>query len=118
MHILTTILNELAKQNKTQKDLCDHLQIKNQAFSDWKSGKSRSYQKYLPQIAEYLNVPIDFLLGKELQPTNPYNLSIDEQAEVEEIIANYRACDNAGKHKIVEVSRIEAQAFQQKRKDS
>ena len=118
MHILTTILNELTKQNKTQKDLCDHLNIKNQAFSDWKSGKSRSYQKYLPQIAEYLNLPIDFLLGKEIQPSNPYNLTIEEQAEVEEIIANYRACDNAGKHRIVELSRTEAEMFRQKRKDS
>ena len=46
-----------------QKELAEFLQIKN--VSDWKSGKSKSYTKYLPQIAEFFGVSVDYLLGKE-----------------------------------------------------
>ncbi len=65
MHILNNIIKELSIQSKKQKDLCEHLGVGKQAFSDWKSGKSNSYTKYLPQIADYFGVSVDYLLGKE-----------------------------------------------------
>ena len=66
--ILSTIdiiSSELSKLHKSQKDLCDYLGLKQQAYSDWKSGKSESYKKYLNNIAEFLDVPINYLLGKD-----------------------------------------------------
>lgn len=32
-------------------------------FTNWKAGRSESWKKYLPQIAEFLNVTVDELLG-------------------------------------------------------
>lgn len=61
---LDKILDELSKTSHTQKELCEYLGIGKQAFSDWKSHKSNSYLKYLPQIAEFFNVSVDYLLGK------------------------------------------------------
>ena len=64
MRILDRITEELKTQKKTQKNLCDFLGLSSNNYTDWKSGKSSSYKKYLPEIAEYLNVSIDYLLGK------------------------------------------------------
>ena len=63
MQTLQIILDELTKQNKNQKELCDFLGIKKSNFSDWKKGKSKSYKKYLPEISKFLNVPIDYLVN-------------------------------------------------------
>ena len=75
MRILDRITEELKTQKKTQKNLCDFLGLSSNNYTDWKSGKSSSYKKYLPEIAEYLNVSIDYLLGKtnikEKAPATP-----------------------------------------------
>lgn len=63
--ILDIITIELERQNKSQKDLCEYLGMTKNTYTNWKAGKSSSYKKYLPEIAEYLNVSIDYLLGKE-----------------------------------------------------
>ena len=54
----------LKEQKKTQKDLCEAIGIKKNAFTSWKNGSNESYRKHLPQIAEYLGVSVDYLLGK------------------------------------------------------
>lgn len=61
MSILDNIANELYAQRKTQKQLCDFIGIHDSAFSEWKRGKSNSYMRYLPQIAEFFGVPVDYL---------------------------------------------------------
>lgn len=64
MGTLDNIIACLKQQNKTQKDLTNHLGLSNKSFTAWKSGLSSSYNKYLPQISEFLGVSIDYLLGK------------------------------------------------------
>ena len=68
MHILDKISELLLKAHKTQKELCVFLGVGKQAFSDWKSGKSNSYTKYLPKIAEFFDVSVDFLLDNGYDP--------------------------------------------------
>lgn len=63
MDILTKISFLLKENGLKQKDLCDYLNISGNNFTDWKSGKSSSYKKYLPEIAEYLGVSVDYLIG-------------------------------------------------------
>ena len=60
--IIVSLLNE---QGKSQKELCDYLGITKNAFTDWKSGRIRSYHKHLDKIAEFFGVSVDYLLGKE-----------------------------------------------------
>lgn len=71
LHIIMSLLKQ---QQKTQKDLTDFLGIQKNAFSNWKSGNNTSYMKYLPRIADYLNVSVNYLLGKEEK-------TLDEQLE-------------------------------------
>lgn len=63
MYVLNRITALLKERGLQQKALCEHLGLKGQAYTNWKGGSNDSYMKYLPQIAEYLNVSIDYLLG-------------------------------------------------------
>lgn len=64
-NIIQNIIKLLKEQNKTQKNLTDYLGITQNAFTDWKSGRIKSYNKHLPKIAEFFDVTVDYLLGKE-----------------------------------------------------
>lgn len=68
MDTLTRILAEMKAQGVSTRDICDYLGLNIQAFTSWKSGKNSSYMKHLPQIAEYLDVSVDYLLGKTPSP--------------------------------------------------
>lgn len=65
MEILEKISKLLKEQGKKQKDLTDFLGISKNAFTDWKSGRINSYMKYLPQIAEFFGVGVDYLISSE-----------------------------------------------------
>lgn len=64
----------LIKTGKKQIDLTDYLKLKKSAFSNWKSGRNKSYLRYLPNIAEFFNVTVDYLLGKEEIKKEPAKL--------------------------------------------
>lgn len=68
MSTFDNILNLLKEQNKKQKELTDYLGISKNQFTDWKSGRIKSYNKHLDKIAEFFNVSVDYLLtGVETQ---------------------------------------------------
>lgn len=58
----------MKEQRVSQREICQYLNLTKQTFSEWKAGRSESYLKYLPQIAEYLDVSVDYLLGKTPSP--------------------------------------------------
>lgn len=63
MYSFDTILVILKKKNFTQRNLSDYLGVSEQAVASWKSGRNQAWRKYLPQIAEFLGVTVDELLG-------------------------------------------------------
>lgn len=67
MEILDKILGELKRKGFSQKELADYLELSPNNITDWKSGRSRSYTKYLPQIAKFLNVSVDYLVENEIK---------------------------------------------------
>lgn len=88
MSIVTKIINLLDEKNLSQKDLTDYLRVDKSTFSQWKNGKSQSYNKYLSKIAEFFNVPVSYLLDIEeniyTQIDNVY-LSLAKEAQDEGI---------------------------------
>lgn len=81
MDTIKKIQTLLIEQKKTQKDLCEYIGIKQQAFTEWKSGRSKSYTKYIDKIAEYLDVSIDYLLGNIDLPIYEKNDFIQEMSQ-------------------------------------
>lgn len=65
MDTLNKIKQLLKANNLKQKDLTDYLCISKNAFTNWSNGSNSSYIKHLPQIAEFFNVSIDYLAGRE-----------------------------------------------------
>lgn len=59
--IVQRIFAALEERGLQQKELAKYLSITRGVISQWKSGISNSYNKYLPQIAEYLEVSADWL---------------------------------------------------------
>ena len=87
MNTIDKIIALLKEQKKTQKDLCDFLGIDKHVFTDWKAERNKSYTKYIYQIASFLNVSVDFLLGKTDKQSNSVTLTAHEM----QIILAYRS---------------------------
>lgn len=65
MEVLHKIIQLLKQNNKKQMDLTNYLGISKNAVTNWKIGDNKSYMKHLPKIAEFFDVSVDYLLGKE-----------------------------------------------------
>ena len=70
MLTLNKIIELMDKQNCNNQKLASALGLNRQAVTDWKAGRSKSYRKYLPQIAEYFDVSVDLLLGNTEEEKN------------------------------------------------
>lgn len=60
---LDRIMSIMEIEKISQKQLTDYLGLQNTAFTKWKAGSNNSYIKHLPEIAQLLNVSVDYLLG-------------------------------------------------------
>lgn len=68
------VLAIMQSKGITQKQLADKIGVSEQKISDWKSGRIKSYMKYLNKIAEVLDVSIDELSGVEPKETPAENI--------------------------------------------
>lgn len=75
--ILSRIIELQKNRGIQQKQLCELLGINNSVFTDWKSGKCKSYTKYLYQIASILGTTPEYLRGEAEAPTNSISVSGD-----------------------------------------
>lgn len=87
------LLNELHIE---QKVLAEYLNVKPTVFSDWKAGRNSSYLKHIDKIAEFFNVSIDYLMGKDeiknrSMPEDMEQLykAIQENPEIREYVQLY-----------------------------
>ena len=65
---LYKIIELMKEQKLSQKAFTDQLGLSKASFSEWKAGRSNSYMKYLPQIAQILGTSVDSLLGAPPRP--------------------------------------------------
>lgn len=75
---LERILGCIGPGHGSAKALADALGIHPQIITNWKCGPSKSYRKYLPQIAAYFGVSVDYLLGKSDVKTEKPPVSDEE----------------------------------------
>ena len=65
MEIVQNILN-LAKEKKiTNQQLCKILETNPNKIYDWKIGKSKPSAEDVSKLADYFDVSVDYLLGRE-----------------------------------------------------
>nr|DAY28123.1 MAG TPA: Repressor protein CI [Caudoviricetes sp.] len=68
------ILSCMKMRNITDKQLTKDIGINKSAVTDWKTGKTKSYKKYIEKIADYLGVSSDYLLGRSDDPLPPVDM--------------------------------------------
>jgi len=71
MTTVEKIMQLLTDRNVEQQALASFIGVKKQTITDWKSGKTESYKKYIDKIAEFFGVTTDYLLGNETAGTKP-----------------------------------------------
>ena len=59
------VKQELKMQNKKQVDLAKHLSVQKSTLSEWLNDRNEPPMKTIVDIALYLNVSTDYLLGLE-----------------------------------------------------
>ena len=80
MDTLNRIIDLMKLKNCDNQMLASALGLNRQVVTDWKAGRSKSYMKYLPQIADYLGVTVDYLLGKPDEKEPPCEAGIPDNS--------------------------------------
>ena len=86
MNTVENILRLLQQKGRTQRELAEFLGLNESAIANWKSGTTKSYKKYINEIANFLQVPVDDLVGETIASSNElakaraaYNLRVAAQ---------------------------------------
>ena len=67
---LERIVTLIGPKRGASKELAEYLGVHPNVITNWKNGRNKSYTRYLPEIAEYFNISMDFLLYGEDHPQN------------------------------------------------
>lgn len=113
--MLERILEIIPKKHGSIKELAEALGISGNNISDWKGGRNKSYRQYLPQIAGYYGVSLDWLSGLSDEKTyknSPANVSIDEARKNADEIIDGLSPDE------IQIVRAFAQGIKAKRRQS
>jgi hypothetical protein len=67
---LNNVLSLFDSSGKNDADLEREIHLPRSIIYDWRNSRSKSYKKYLPQIASYFGISLDWLAGNnhELPP--------------------------------------------------
>lgn len=112
-----TILFELRRnRNINQSTIADHLGISQQAYLKYEKGDADPTIDTLIKIANFYNVPIDYLLGLEPAP-NPFSeMELSEEDE-EEVWKKYKSFPPEGRAFLLNVLRQLGSILQQPKSD-
>lgn len=78
------IVQLLSENGVSNKVFAEYLSIQPSMISDWKSGKTTSYNKYIGGISEFFGVSADYILGRT---------PIRTGTKWDELIKQYQLCD-------------------------
>ena len=91
MDTLNRIIELMRENDCDNQKLASALGLNRQAVTDWKANRSRSYQKYLPEIAAYFNVSVDSLIGNTENTANATVAEIGLSEHEKLMISAYRS---------------------------
>jgi len=87
--MLERILELLFEQKRSQRELAEFLGVNQQTITDWKSGKTRTYERMMPEIAEFFGISTELLISREPSLAALNQLSEDEQ----KLLDTYRSLE-------------------------
>ena len=87
------ILEEMQIQNKQQTELGEYLNVTPNIITDWKSGRLKSYRKYLHGISDFLNVSVEYLRGETDKKEKPLSENEERLKELYNLTADLTDSD-------------------------
>jgi len=63
--VQNNVIALLDASGKSDAEIEKDLHLPRSTVYDWRNGRSKSYKKYISEIASYFNVSTDYLLGNE-----------------------------------------------------
>lgn len=96
MEIIERITQTLAERGRTAYELCKTLGIQTSTMSTWKSRKKNPPAEYMPTIARFLGVSLDYLLTGNERPIPRYTTS-----EEDELLELFRNLPDSKKHEFI-----------------
>lgn len=104
--MLQRILGCIGIGHGSAKALADALGINPQIITNWKCGQSKSYRKYLPQIAEYFSIPVEYFTGELEQKEKPAAQSSEPRDPlIAELISYAEGTDEDGVRMLIEMAK-------------
>lgn len=95
-----------AKTGKSDKQLEIEIGLPRSIIYKWDNGVNQSYNKYLPKIAEYFDITVEQLLGKEGNKKSPSEKP--ESDEEKELISIFRTLSPVKQKKLIAQALLEA----------
>lgn len=106
------IFSLLDEKGMEQKALALALGTTDKTVSTWRTGRTKSYTKYLSQIAEILGTTVNYLLTGE--KNEPATVSSDRPAGLDDIDAIYQKLSPQDREALLRIARGLAAGGQQK----
>jgi len=75
------VISLLDASGKSDAEIEKDLHLPRSTVYDWRNGRSKSYKKYISEIAAYFNVTTDYLLGNA-----PQEPAADQPTDLERIL--------------------------------
>ncbi len=102
--VLTNIINVMKQKGLSQVDFCEKLNLTKNNFTDWKAGRSHSYNKYIYQISDILGVSVEYLKGEtDIKQKSP---SVDElKADESLLLEVFRSLQPQQKQSLIDLMR-------------
>ena len=101
--MLERILDCIGIGHGSAKALADALGINPQIITNWKCGQSKSYRKYLPQIAEYYGLPVEYFTGEKEKPAAQSSEPRDPL--IAELVSYAEGADEDGVRMLIEMAK-------------
>lgn len=83
--MLKRITGCIGSRHGAKKELADHLGIHPNVITNWLNGRNKSYRRYLPEIAAYYGVTVEYLKGEDSsnQAETPPALTKKDERDIE-----------------------------------
>lgn len=77
---INKIVELLKVQGRQDKELCNHIGIAQSTFTNWKKRNTDPKPNYLPEIANFFNVSVDYLVSDEKDDnTKPQSIDLNDE---------------------------------------
>ena len=111
MNTLDRIIMLIKERGITQQQFLKDVGLNKTALSDWKKGVNASYKKHINKIADYFNVSVDYLLGRE----NMTFTETEAQKKINKLVGEFESLSEDNQDRVLEYIRFLKMLEEEKR---